>query len=65
MTHYNLLRLPLTYMTQAGQPVGVTTCCYADPSDIEPGHTSTFDSFAQKDEISGTPSSYKISFDWQ
>lgn len=49
----------------SGQPVGVTTCCYADPSDIEPGHTSTFDSFAQKDEISGTPSSYKLSFDWQ
>jgi hypothetical protein len=49
----------------SGQPVAVTTCCYADPHDIEPGHTSTFDSFAQKDEISGTPASYRLSFDWR
>jgi hypothetical protein len=48
-----------------GQPVGVTTCCYATPSDIEPGHTSTFDSFAQKDQISGKPTSFKLSYDWQ
>jgi hypothetical protein len=50
---------------ESGHPVAVTTCCYADPSDIEPGHTSTFDSFAQKDEISGTPNSYRLSFDWR
>jgi hypothetical protein len=50
---------------ESGQPVAVTTCCYADPNDIEPGHTSTFDSFAQKDEISGTPTSYRLSFDWR
>ena len=49
---------------ESGQPVAVTTCCYADPNDIEQGHTSTFDSFVQKDEISGTPTSYRLSFDW-
>jgi hypothetical protein len=49
----------------SGQPVAVTTCCYADPHDIEPGHTSTFDSFAQEDVISGTPTSYRLSFDWR
>jgi hypothetical protein len=49
----------------SGQPVAVTTCCYADPMDIEPGHTSTFDSFAQEDVISGTPTSYRLSFDWK
>lgn len=47
------------------QPVGATSCCYADPTDIEPGHTSTFDSFAMKGDLSATPSSYRLSFDWQ
>jgi len=46
------------------QTVGVSTCCYANPSDIEPNHTSTFDSFAQKDDMSGTPKSFRLSFDW-
>jgi hypothetical protein len=46
---------------ESGQLVAVTTCCYADPSDIDSGHTSTFDSFAQKDDISGTPTSYRLS----
>jgi hypothetical protein len=49
----------------SGQPVGSTTCCYTTPSDIEPGHTSTFDSFITSDAISGTPSSYRLSFDWR
>lgn len=49
----------------SGQPIGVTTCCYTTPSDIEPGHTSTFDSFAQKDQISGKPTGFKLSYDWQ
>ena len=48
-----------------GQPIGVTTCCYATPSDIEPGHTSTFDSFVQKDHISGKPTTFRLSYDWQ
>jgi hypothetical protein len=47
------------------QPVGATSCCYADPTDIEPGHTSTFDSFAMKGDLSATPSSYRLSFGWQ
>jgi hypothetical protein len=50
---------------ESGQPVAVTTCCYADPHNIEPSYTSTFDSFAQEDEISGTPTSYRLSFDWR
>jgi hypothetical protein len=49
----------------SGQPIGVTTCCYATPTDIEPGHTSTFDSFAQKDHISGKPTAFRLSYDWQ
>jgi hypothetical protein len=47
------------------QTVGVTTCCYASPHDIEPGHTATFNSFVRSNEISGTPSSYRLSFDWR
>src|SRR5688572_7430162 len=37
--------------------VGVTSCCYTEPSTIEAGRTATFDSFAQEDEISGNPTS--------
>jgi hypothetical protein len=47
------------------ETVGITTCCYANPSDIEPGHTSTFDSFAMKEDMSGTPKSFRLSFDWE
>jgi hypothetical protein len=47
------------------QLVGATSCCYADPTDIEHGHTSTFDSFAMKDTLSAIPSSYRLSFDWR
>jgi hypothetical protein len=39
----------------SGQPVAATTCCYTTLGDIDPGHTSTFDSFAQEQEISGVP----------
>jgi hypothetical protein len=46
------------------QIVGITSCCYTDPTEIEPGHTATFDSFAEKDEFSGKPETYKLSYDW-
>jgi hypothetical protein len=52
------------FYDESGQPVGATTCCYAQPTDIDPGHTSTFDSFVMKDAISGKPTSYRLSFDW-
>ena len=45
--------------------VGVTTCCYADPSDIEPGHTSAFDSFSSSEQMAGEPTYYRLSFDWR
>ena len=35
----------------------------ADPMDIEPGHTSTFDSFATEEEISGDATSFRLPFD--
>jgi hypothetical protein len=47
-----------------GNPIGVTSC-YAQPDSIEPSHTATFDSFADKNELSGKPSSFRLSFDWQ
>jgi len=47
------------------QTVGVTSCCYTEPSDIEAGHTATFDSFAVKDDVSGKPNTFRLSFDWQ
>jgi len=33
--------------------------------DSEAGHTVTFDSFAMKDDVSSTPKSFRLSFDWQ
>lgn len=45
-------------------PIGVTTCCYADPSNIEPGHTSSFDSFVSADDMNGNPKFFRLSFDW-
>jgi len=67
----NLSQDPLTYVKVTAhfydsdnQTVGITTCCYADPTDIEPNHTSTFDSFADSKEMLGTPKSFKLSFDW-
>lgn len=44
--------------------VGVTSCCHTDPNTIEPGRTATFDSFAQEEEVSGIPMSFRLSFDW-
>lgn len=45
-------------------PIGITTCCYAEPSDIEPGHTSSFDSFVAEGDMDGTPKYFRLSFDW-
>ena len=68
----NLSQDPLSFVMvtahfydENNQTLGVTTCCYANPTDIDPNHTSTFDSFAMKDDMSGTPKTFKLSFDWQ
>lgn len=61
---YNLFKL-LDFYDDNNQTVGVTSCCYANPTDIEAGHTATFDSFAMKDDVSSTPKSFRLSFDWQ
>jgi hypothetical protein len=58
------VRVTAHFYDENNQTVGVTTCCYADPSDIEPTHTSTFDSFALKDDMSDKPKSFRLSFDW-
>jgi hypothetical protein len=41
-----------------------STCCITTPPNIDPGHTSTFDSFVTSDQISGKPVSYRLSYDW-
>ena len=40
------------------------TGCYTSPSDIEPGHTATFDSFFNAHDMSGKPTPFKLSFEW-
>lgn len=44
--------------------VGISKCCYTTPINIDPGHTATFDSFVTSDQISGTPVSFRLSYDW-
>jgi hypothetical protein len=61
----SLVMVTAHFYDENNQTVGVTTCCYANPTDIDPNHTSTFDSFAMKDDMSGTPKTFKLSFDWQ
>jgi hypothetical protein len=46
------------------QPVG-TTDGYTDPSSLDPGHSGTFDALVDAKELSGKPTSYRLSFDWQ
>ena len=67
----NLGEAPLQYVMVTGhfldesnKTVGVTSCCYTTPSDIEAGRTATFDSFVMKDDISDIPTSFRLSFDW-
>jgi hypothetical protein len=42
-----------------GSDIGYTT-----PSSLDSQHTGTFDIFVTKDTISGTPSSFRLSYDW-
>lgn len=46
------MKVTAHFLDEANQPVGTTSSCYADPIDIEPGHTFIFDSFSSKDAIS-------------
>jgi hypothetical protein len=62
-TALTLVQVTAHFYDDNNQTVGITTCI-ADPSDIEPGHTSTFHTFAMKDQVSGTPKSFRLSFDW-
>jgi hypothetical protein len=52
------------FFDDKNQTVGVTECCYTNPTDIQPGHTATFDSFVSEEDITGTPTSFKLSFNW-
>lgn len=46
------------------QTVGVTECCYTNPTDIGPGNRATFDSFINEDDTSGIPAFFRLSFEW-
>lgn len=67
----NLSNDTLTYVQVVGhfydtnnQTIGVTSCCYTTPTDIDPGHTATFDSFVGEEDMAGKPTSFKLSFEW-
>jgi hypothetical protein len=47
----------------AGNPVG-NAISFTSPSNIDPGHTATFDSLATSDQTNGNPVSFRLTFDW-
>ena len=57
------VHLTVHFYDDNNQTVG-TMSFYVDPMDIEPGRTSTFDTYTMKDQMSGTPKAFRLSFDW-
>jgi hypothetical protein len=49
------VRVTVHFYDSSGGLIGDSSCCYTTPDSIEPHHTVTFDSFANKDEITATP----------
>jgi len=58
------VQVTVHFYDASGNLVADSTCCYTTPTNIDPGHTATFDSFVMSNEISGTPVSYRLSYDW-
>ncbi len=59
------VKVTAQFLDENNKTIGITTCCNASPSDMEPGHTSSFDSFASINDMVGIPKYYKMSFDWK
>ncbi len=59
------VKVTAQFFDENNKTIGITTCCNASPSDMEPGHTSSFDSFASINDMVGIPKYYKMSFDWK
>jgi hypothetical protein len=63
-TTLQFVRVTGHFLNDNNQTVGVTSCCYTEPTDIKAGHTGTFNSFVGKEDLSETPTSFRLSFDW-
>ncbi len=59
------VKVTAQFFDKDNKTIGITMCCNASPSDMEPGHTSSFDSFASINDMVGIPKYYKMSFDWR
>lgn len=46
-TTLQFVRVTGHFLNDNNQTVGVTSCCYTEPTDIEAGRTATFDSFVR------------------
>jgi hypothetical protein len=60
----NSVLVTVHFYDSSGNLVADTACCYTTPTDRDPGHTATFDSFAMSNQISGKPVSFRLSYDW-
>jgi hypothetical protein len=47
----------------SGNLVGDATG-YTSPSNLDPGHTGTINIFTSQNTIAGTPSGFRLSYDW-
>ena len=49
---------------ETNQLIGESTCCYSTPTNIDPGHSASIDSFVTADQMNRTPTSFRLSYDW-
>lgn len=59
----NFVQITAHLYDGSGNLIGDATG-YTEPSNLDPGHTGTFDSLATSDQVQGTPTSYRLSYDW-
>lgn len=60
----NSVLVTVHFYDASGNLVAASTRCYTTPSNIDPGHTATYDIFVMSNEISAKPVSYRLSHDW-
>jgi hypothetical protein len=63
-TVLQLVQVNVHFYDINNQSVGTSKGCYADPINIKSGQISTFEYYALADEMSRTPKSFRLSFDW-
>ena len=56
------VKVTAQFFDKDNKTIGTTTCCNANPLDMEPNHTASFDSFTSTSGMTGIPNYYKTVF---